>query len=249
METIKGFSLAPSQCERYEFPQASLECEFRIVVRAGRRRVEKGGRHEDVSSAQHCDLLLVVAGCGGAPSTPEPDDSDPNLLSCTAAALASDAGQPLDVVSITGITAPADSLLAARITVGDEELGYAFVQSTPDVTALSVPPHPNGTLEGGEVTLTLTDGETTCEPMLFTIEALPAAPGTTQRAADLMQDTLALQAQLLGSSLEELQAASAQELPPHLLPLFTVHCSPDSRGITQHQLRAGDAGGRLTGSR
>lgn len=168
-------------------------------------------------------LVVILAGCGGVSNTPDSGGGDPATLVCSSPSLSSNSGQPLDAVGITGVAAPPEALLAAKIIFGAKADYYAMVRQTPEGMILNVPLHPNGTLEGGEVTLSITDGTIICDPMPFTIEALPAAPGTMKQAADLLEDVLSLQAQLFGTSLEELQTASAEELPPHLLPLFSAH--------------------------
>lgn len=174
-------------------------------------------------------VAAAVGACGGGPSSPATDDDpDPpnpgNEITCPALNPATSSGLPTRRIAIGAVPSTFGSPVAAAISNGaNDPSGLAFVtEGSSGGLELIVPLHPDAALAGGTVTLTVTDGTRSCEPFQFSIQPLPTAEGELEAIVDLLQDVVDGQAELFGTTRQELVEASVDELPPGLWPLVFV---------------------------
>jgi hypothetical protein len=136
---------------------------------------------------------------------------------CPALSPAATQGMPLDVVPIGGIPAGFERPVLARMSwPGGSQVTPGLVLDDSGDAAVMIPLHPSLSLDGGDVTVRISDETQTCPPFTFTILPLPAAPGEITTLADLAQELLDEQASLFGTTREELLGTPMSELEPAL---------------------------------
>ena len=167
-------------------------------------------------------LVLLAAGCGDdrtaeaeAPITAGP------AVTCEDVTLSASAAEPLDTLVLNGVPeAMGDSLYTIVYAPADSLSGLAFTRRVAsDRAAVRVPVHPGLRPEGGEVELTLSNGDVDCPAQRFTIRALPEAPGTMAATMDTSLVLMDRQAALFGVSPRELLEAPLERIPGPALPL------------------------------
>lgn len=111
-------------------------------------------------------------------------------LACSDVNLSAQQGQPLNEVTLSAVPDGFGDLLAIEIlssTTKNELLIPALRNEGEAGASFQVPVHPDGEIEGGEVTMTLIDGNTSvCELDTFTIEALEKSPGAYAEFVELI---------------------------------------------------------------
>lgn len=151
-------------------------------------------------------------------------------IPCPGLSLASTAAMPLDQVALGSLPETLVAPLFGQVSwSGGSEQEQSFVDRAEDGTAtLLVPLHPTGAVDGGDVSIRITDGTNACPAVSLHIDALPAAPGEFAAVVDLVQQLIALQAGLVGTSVADLQQADAATLPEYLFPLAIVQSVVDA---------------------
>lgn len=142
-------------------------------------------------------------------------------VACLGLAPAVSSAMPLDHVAMGQVPAGFSPPLAARVLSPDgTSLGYTFLEVDEQGNAEMVTPlHPSGALEGGQVLIRVTDGNSACEPFEFTIEPMPASPGELAGIANGLQDVLTGQAAILGTTTAHLIATPIDQLEEPFIPL------------------------------
>ena len=196
-------------------------------------------------------LLFWVSalGCGSdqeGTSEPESSRTTGPSVSCETVTLSTSAAEPLDTLVVTGVPeAMGDSLYTTVYAPADSLTGLAFTRrTTGDSAAIRVPVHPGLRPDGGEVELTLSNGDVSCTTQRFTIQALPSARGTTSEIVDTSLVLIRQQAALFGVSSTALREAPLDQIPGPVLPLAIARrllgeiSDPES---PLHPLRSGRA--------
>ncbi|MDX1493964.1 MAG: hypothetical protein R3253_07905, partial [Longimicrobiales bacterium] len=150
-------------------------------------------------------------------------------IQCPAVAPSADNGIPLDEVPIGTLPVALDRpvIVEAR-SVSDSLTSYGVVEVDEQGNAeVVVPIHPSGAPEGGDVTLTVSDGIRACAPFPFTIDPLPPAPGELAAVADALQNVLEAQATVLETTVQELVSTPPDQLPATLFPIALVQSIVD----------------------
>lgn len=143
-------------------------------------------RHGTVATAL---VTFLLAGCGG-------DAASTASVECGVPVLASETAAPFEWVTASGLPdgfGPAVAEVRAAIAAGDEpDAGslLTFVREEEGATELQVPLHPSFRRAGGEVTVRIYSGVTSCEPVPLTITALEPAPGAMAEAAVELRATM-----------------------------------------------------------
>lgn len=155
-------------------------------------------------------------------------------VACPDLSPSSSAGIPLDRVPLGRLPDTFEPPLLARVEVageGREEPPHSFALVRVDETSgdaeLVVPVHPSASPGGGDARILVTDGTRACAPFEFTVEALPPAPGELGAIADYLQQILDQQAEVLGTTREEIVATPPDDLPPPLLPFMIMQAALD----------------------
>ncbi len=209
-----------------------------------------------VRAASCVGVLLISAGlvaCGGGeasdpvdPEPPEEPTSPYTLIACPSLHFAQAEGMPLDEIEVGALPAGLELPVAAAISVdGAAVEGLAHLVADEEGTLrLLVPLHPRGGLEGGPVTLTVTDGIRACAPVDFTIGPLPNADGELAAVVDLLQSVLDQQAEAFGATRDELMNAPLADLAPALWPLALAQAALDdpAGGLSLRAYGEGAAG-------
>jgi hypothetical protein len=179
-------------------------------------------------------LVVTLAGCaggssggGGGAATRLYASFDPGTTSpraCDALTLSATSGQPLDSVTISGLPPEMGQVGVYLETVAD---GVGTLYPTGPVAGgqadFMVPVSPDGSAEGGDVMLTVTNASDACPAVPFTIDPLPAAAAdyATYMAdtATAVQEFLDRVARVFGT---DYAALSAADSPPSegLLPIY-----------------------------
>ncbi|MFU8805252.1 MAG: hypothetical protein ACNA8W_15675 [Bradymonadaceae bacterium] len=190
-----------------------------------------------------CIILCLSIACrdDDSPEVPEENGAevenseieDPKVdwseVDCEVVSLSRPSAQPGHEVLIEGFPEEFDGLFAEiRTEGGPDGASIAPVRRRQDdderVTFhLYTPLHPIEHIQGGAVTVRLTDGEGGCPAMALLIEPLPSGPtvdGEFERSLNALEAFLEQQALIVGVDLEALAALQADDVPPHLLHLY-----------------------------
>ena len=136
---------------------------------------------------------------------------------CSALAPAATAGIPLDIVSIGGVPSSFDRPLLARMSWdAGPRVSFGLLEEEGGQVSVMVPLHPNGSPDGGDVTVRISDETRTCPPFTLTILPLPAAPGELAATVDVAQSLLDARAELFGTTVADLLNTPASGLEPAL---------------------------------
>lgn len=147
---------------------------------------------------------LLVACTGGDGDVPEVNGCDDGVR------LAASSGAPASRIAVEGW--PGNDATIAIVSVD----GTPVTVTGFDGQHLVVPVHEAG-IGGGDVTFQLTDGDTTCAPVAFTIEAIPPAPGSFAALRDHLAAIVAKVGRTEGLDVPTLQTET--DLPPTMLPV------------------------------
>jgi hypothetical protein len=157
---------------------------------------------------------------------------------CSALAPAAASGIPLDIVSIGGVPSSFGRPILARMSWdGDQQVSLGLVQESGGNANVMIPLHPNGSPDGGDVTVRISDEVQTCPPFTFTILPLPAAPGELVATVDVAQSLLDARAELFGTPVADLLNTHASGLEPALRLLAVAQGLVDDPS-NQFSLRA-----------
>lgn len=184
----------------------------------------RGSRNLIVSSL--IIATAALAACGDTATSPgggdEPDpDPDPQSAVCDWIGLSQASAMPADSVEVGAVPDSFAAPVWVEVRVPeDTTTGYTWVEpGEGGVSFMPAPVHPLGDPEGGAVELTVTDGTHACPTVDFEIDALPEAPGTFAAVVDSLVATIAVQAELLGTTAETLAAASMDTLGADRYPV------------------------------
>lgn len=163
-------------------------------------------------------LVFLLSSCAGdnAPTT----GATPW---CRPLSFAATVGAPGERVAVAGLP-EGQATVYARITVpGSDTEAQAVILAAESGDDLIVPLHPLTPLQGGRVSLALTDGAQTCLPVAFEILPMadpnsPEVQGTLERQATELQNAITTQAQAAGIDPARLKGELAA-LPPEAAPL------------------------------
>ncbi len=126
------------------------------------------------------------------------------------AQLSADRGKPASRVMVTGF--PGVGTPYAIVAVDEVPMSIALI----DGDALIVPTHPKG-IQGGRLTLQVTDNVVTCPPIAFQIEPIAAAPGSLETFRSHAWAIAAKMARLEGFDVESLLQEPG--LPRSMIPV------------------------------
>jgi hypothetical protein len=168
-------------------------------------------------------FLLTISACSEK-STVGPDDNDDDLLlTCTELSFTTAAGITLDEISIGKIPGNFEDPIYATVIAGDTDPAHTFVFVDESLNAqIVVPLHPITPLSGGEVSIVVTDGTRTCDPVMFNIQPLPETPGEFSSVVDGLQEILRQQLEVFGTTPEEIIATPVNDLPVLLHPAALI---------------------------
>lgn len=144
-------------------------------------------------------------------------------VACPLLTPAAAGGIPMAALALGALPTQLEAPLYARVTgTGGDQYALGFVDRATDGTAsMRMPLDPSGSLNGGAVTVRIAGGVYACAtPVALQLGALPAAPGETAAVVDLLEQFIALQAGLLGTSAAALRAADPGSVPEALWPLY-----------------------------
>lgn len=162
-------------------------------------------------------LLFLPSALTGCRDT---DVGELQPLACEGLQFSSASAQPLDMVTVRGVSGGVAPLVAEVRAVGGEPGFMPMQKDTAGSWSLVVPPHPNRTLEGGPVEVVVTDGETRCPTLPFAVAPLEPAPGAFHQVIEGLQRQMAVRAQLFGYTPKELVYLNTGEVPAPLIPLI-----------------------------
>lgn len=151
------------------------------------------------------------------------DDGLPTVA-CTGLSLSESSALPAERVSAAGLPAALGAVLVARVMSTDRaDLGWTYFEPRDGANAVMLAPlHPGGGAGGGEVWVRVSDASSACPPVSFTVEALPDRTGGMLEAVDALQQFVADQAVVLGTTTAELRATPIDEVSRPLLPIALV---------------------------
>lgn len=172
---------------------------------------------------------LMLMGACGEPTEPENplQDAPYDVVTCDALDAPATAA-PLQRVAIGSLPTSFGEEVYARVETSDPDVvGYAVVEADGSTAELLAPVHPAGLLEGGEVTLWITDGSSACAPATMSLQAIPASPGELSAIVDLLQGIVDEQAATLEATRADLVDTPLGGQPSALLPLAIVQRALD----------------------
>ena len=162
--------------------------------------------------------MLVLASCGSGSSDGGNDDTPPpgSSLNCDAILATTDIAEPFDVVELLNAgNVNQDSFYVHVDGINGAETIAPLYQSTDGKFTFITPIHPNGSPAGGSVQLTVTDGQTSCSAIGFTIQSLPQT-GNDNLLQDIWSKLVADAEQLYqlaGTDSDTLTNTPLDELP------------------------------------
>lgn len=156
--------------------------------------------------------ITLLAGClnlnlGESKKEPVPTGVIQEGLTCSDVTLSAQQGQPLDEMTLSVVPDGFTELLAIKVVSRKTENEFLIPalrnEGEPGAT-FQVPVHPDGKIEGGEVTMALIDGDTSvCELDTFTIEPLEKSPGAYAKLVELIDQLNEAQKKVLSEEEEE----------------------------------------------
>ncbi len=182
-------------------------------------------------------VLLVCSNDDSADNPSGPSGTDtltitPSATSAPPTSWVRVSGIPAGADDLYGIVLDADSAaspLAAAVAV---DTGLAVVFRTDSGDYMVTPLNPSDPLNGGDVLIVITDGKNVVsEPIKFTLDTLPAAPGESEAILSLLQTQLGHMMRLAGTSRDSLDNLVVDDIPlEHLALVFAYNAidSPDN---------------------
>lgn len=138
---------------------------------------------------------------------------DKGAFACSDVVYSANAGVPLDLITLFNVPSDFGELVSLIIKSDSSEVNL-LVPVEREVGGdgnFLVPMHPEMHISGGNVTMILVDEtDNECEPVTFTINALPDSPGAYQQMIELIADMGSAQERIFGVDLE--QVSDVQEL-------------------------------------
>ncbi|UCF39077.1 MAG: dockerin type I repeat-containing protein [Acidobacteriota bacterium] len=153
------------------------------------------------------------------------------------------AALPLEDVGIGILPEEFAEAVAAFVVTEDGQLSVVTPVERQEngSAALFTPFYPGGALEGGGVTLLVTDGNAACSPIGFSIEAIPTAPGEFLKLVEVIREGIRSSAARMGLS-EGTLLAAGPNLSPEAIPLalgWRLLDDPDNPGDSLRGLGGG----------
>lgn len=151
------------------------------------------------------------------------DDGLPTVA-CTTLDLSTGSALPTESVTASGLPAALGEVLVARVMSADrDDLGWTYFEPRSGGSAAMLAPlHPSGSASGGEVWVRVADESAACPPVAFTVEPLPDHSGEMLEAVDALQQSVADQAAILGTTPADLRATPIDEVAEPYLPIALV---------------------------
>lgn len=122
---------------------------------------------------------------------------------CSDIKLSATTGQPLDIISLSVIPSDFTNMLAIQVESNanhNEKIIPAMAASESGGAEFVVPVHPNATIQGGNVSLTIMDDTgKTCELPSFTIKPLEKAEGAFEELTELIKEVNEAQGNIIGT--------------------------------------------------
>lgn len=193
-------------------------------LETGSHTVELAGLSENCTVSGESSVPVTVQAGAIAEVVFEVDCGWFVSAECPALALETTSGAPLSEVAMGSLPTTFEFPVAASVSLdGSSHEGFAFIRSDDPEShgnpRILVPLHPASPMEGGSVTLTVSDGTRACGPVDFTIDPLPPAEGESEAIVDLLQELLGRQASQFATTPEELVSTPMEELPRGVWPL------------------------------
>lgn len=146
-------------------------------------------------------------------------------LACSSLSLDRTSAVPLDTLTFTGVPGDLGDILSADVRpAGNDTLvipNYVWRDSADATVAhMFAPIHPAGGIAGGDVEIVVNDFQQACPDLDFTVEAIPAHPGSLEEIADATADLVDATARFYGTTAAELETADPDTVPVQLLPLM-----------------------------
>lgn len=139
---------------------------------------------------------------------------------CSDLNIAEKSGKPTDQIPLMGIPEGNDDIFVNLIVDGKKtDLVTFVVFEPPNNYSVIVPLHPDG-ISGGNIEFEFTDEKVSCNPIQFTIESLPPAPGAFERLVNVIDNNYrqySAAASISSASFEN------EEIPSDLTPLALAH--------------------------
>ena len=170
----------------------------------------------------------------------------PEPVDCPLLEFESDSAAPLESVGMGTLPEEFGPEAAAMVETEDGEFSvFTGVEQTEEGTAeLFVPFYPGESLQGGAVTVQVTDGFVACAPLDLSIQAVPAAPGELGRVLDTLQDLIDSTAESVNLTRQDL-LDDRLDLPPVGVPLVLAQKVLDNPDDPENSLRAMTSGSYL----
>lgn len=151
------------------------------------------------------------------------DDGLPTVA-CTGFGLSEASAMPAERVSAAGLPSALGAVLVARVMSADRaDLGWTYFEPREGANAVMLAPlHPGGGTDGGEVWVRVSDASSACPPVAMTVEPLPDRAGGMLEAVDALQQFVADQAAILGTTPADLRATPIDEVAEPYLPIALV---------------------------
>lgn len=170
-------------------------------------------------------LVVSLPGCGGDDPSGPADPESP----LASVVLNVGAATSLDVVRVEGLPlARRVDGYSARVSTSAGEAGTLPLEQDELGPFFRAPLHPQTPLDGGAVTVQITDGEHASPDLDLDVGALPEAPGAFAALVTALRSHVDQRARWAGSSLEDLAATSFEATPAALLPLKVAQSFVDA---------------------
>lgn len=163
-------------------------------------------------------VLLLLHGCGSDSAAPDQSGGAVRDATLTVGSAVS-----FGRVGVAGLPAPQEEAKAQdfRVIIATEGAEAFTFPLGHDAEGwfFPAPLHPVSPIDGGALQVRIGDGTDQSAPLDLTVGALPPAPGAFASLVATLREHLEQRAAWAGTSIAALQAASAGELAPALLPL------------------------------
>lgn len=150
---------------------------------------------------------------------------DRGVFACSDVSYSANEGVPLDRITLSNIPSDFGELVSLIVKNDKSEVSLLVPveREAGEAGNFRVPIHPDMHISGGNVTMILVDeADNECEPVTFTINALPDSPGAFQEMIKLIGDMGSAQERIFGVDLT--QVSDVQELKENAFAaiLFTM---------------------------
>ncbi|KAA3632833.1 MAG: hypothetical protein DWP97_10310 [Calditrichaeota bacterium] len=136
----------------------------------------------------------------------------------------------MQLIELNGLPAHNDAMYAMVLpTTKANDTGYTYVIETDSGIYLITPLNPSDPIHGGTVQILITDDSSfVSEPLLLTLDSLPAAPGEFAQVVSLLQQVLTNQLRINGYTRDSLDYSNSANIPVRQLPYIFAYDALDS---------------------